>query len=119
MKTLLLTLFTILVISLLSFFGYNSYKSAKTYINSSQQLSKQQGIDEIFHTKLDKILEKISLGTYDKYSKEKISKDELEAISKKNYEMSLTYLYYFLATMMLFLLIFYLLDREFLSYIWH
>jgi uncharacterized paraquat-inducible protein A len=72
-----------------------------------------KGVDEVFHAKLDKILESLSVGIYDKYSKDKLDKDSLEDISAKSYQFSLTYIYYFFGSLILFLIIFFLLDHEF------
>jgi len=113
MKVALLSLFTFLVIALLTFFGYNAYKNADNYIKISKEISTQKGADEIFQDKLNKILETLSLGTYDKHSQETISRQELEGFAEKTYQKSLTYLYYFFGMIVAFFLIFFLLDREF------
>jgi hypothetical protein len=114
MKTVLLSLFTFLVIVLLTFFGYHSYKNADNYIKISKEISSQKGADELFADKLNKILETLTLGAYDKYSQETISRKELEQFAQQTYQQSLTYLYYFFGTMVIFLLLFFFLDREFL-----
>jgi len=114
MKTLLLSLFTFLVITLLTFFAYNSYKNADNYIKISKEISSQKGADELFADKLNAILETLSFGTYDKHSQETISRKELEGFAEKTYQQSLLYLYYFFGTLALFLLLFFFLDRDFL-----
>ncbi len=114
MKKSLLTLFTILVIALLSFFAYHAYKNADNYIKISKEISTQKGVNEIFEDKLNKILETLSLGTYDKHSQEKLSREQLERFAEATYQNSLHYLYYFYATMILFLVLFLFLDRDFL-----
>jgi len=113
MRVALLSLFTLLVITLLTFFGYNSYKNAQTYVDISKELSKQKGVDETFHSKLDKVLESLSIGIYDKYSKDRLTRKNLEDIASKSYDFSLRYIYYFFGSLAIFILIFYLLDREF------
>jgi hypothetical protein len=113
MKIFILSLFTLLVITLLTFFAYNSYTNSKAYVQINKELSAQKGVDETFHSKLDKVLETLSIGIYDKYSKDKLDLKALEDISAKSYQFSLTYMYYFFGTLILFLLIFYMLDREF------
>ncbi len=114
MKTTILTFFTLSVITLLSFFGYHSYKNADNYIKISQEISSQKGANERFEDKLNSILETLSFGTYDKHSQEKISRQQLEVFAQQTYQKSLTYLYYFFATLAIFLLLFYFLDRGFL-----
>ena len=114
MKTTILTLFTLLVILLLSFFGYNSYKNADNYIKISKEISSQKGPDDLLADKLNKILETITFGTYDKHSQETISRKQLEVFAEQTYQKSLTYLYYFFATLTIFLVLFYFLDRDFL-----
>ncbi len=114
MKKSLLTLFTILVISLLTFFAYNAYKNADNYIKISKEISSQKGANEMFEDKLNKILETLSFGTYDKHSQEKLSRQQLEGFAEKTYQTSLNFLYYFFATAVIFLLLFFFLDRDFL-----
>jgi hypothetical protein len=114
MKTLLLSLFTFLVLTLLTFFGYHSYKNADNYIKISKEISSQKGANEIFEDKLNAILETLSFGTYDKHSQERYSRQELEKFAQKTYQISLTYLYYFFGTIVIFLLLYFFLDREFL-----
>ena len=114
MKKTILTLFTLSVITLLSFFGYHSYKNADNYIKISQEISSQKGADELFADKLNKILETLTLGTYNRHSRESLSRKQLEAFAQTTYQQSLTYLYYFFATMAIFLVLFYFLDRDFL-----
>jgi hypothetical protein len=98
----------------LSFFGYNAYKNADNYIKISKEISSQKGADDIFHDKLNAILEKLSFGTYDKHSQEKISREQLETFAKKTYQQSLEYLYFFFGTALVFLILFFFLDRDFL-----
>ncbi len=114
MKTFILTLFTFLVISLLTFFAYNAYKNADNYIQISKEISSQKGADELFAEKLDAILETLTFGAYDKYSQEKISRQQLELFAEQTYKQSVTFLYYFFGTLALFLLLFFFLDRDFL-----
>jgi len=114
MKTFILSLFTFLVISLLTFFGYNSYKNADNYINISKEISSQKGANEMFEDKLNKILETITFGTYDKHSQETYSRQELEKFAENTYQTSLAYLYYFFGTIVVFLVLFFFLDKEFL-----
>jgi len=114
MKTFILSLFLFLVIALLTFFGYNSYKNADNYIKISKEISSQKGANEIFEDKLNKILETITFGTYDKHSQETYSRVELEKFAEKTYQTSLTYLYYFFGSIVIFLLLFFFLDKEFL-----
>ncbi len=114
MKKSLLILFTILVIALLSFFGYKACKNADNYIQISKEISSQKGPDDVFKDKLNAILETLSFGTYDKHSQEKVSREMLEQVANETYQQSLTYLYYFFGSMALFLIIFLFLDRDFL-----
>ncbi len=113
MKKILLTILMFLLLSLLTFFAYNSYKNSQDYITINRELSKQKGVDEMLWTKIDEVLEKLSVGIYDKYSKDKLDRDLLEEIAKKSYDFSLSYIYYFFISLILFLPIFYLLDRDF------
>ena len=114
MKKIILTLFTFLVIALLSFFGYHSYKNSDNYIKISKEISSQKGADELFADKLNKLLETLTLGAYDKHSQESLSRKELERFAEDTYQKSLTYLYYFFGMMALFLILFFFLDRDFL-----
>jgi len=114
MKTLLLSLFTFLVISLLTFFAYNAYKNADNYIQISKEISSQKSPNDVFKDKLNAILETLSFGTYDRHSQETVSRGMLETFAEETYQKSLTYLYYFFGTTLLFLLLFFFLDRDFL-----
>ena len=114
MKTLTVSLFLFLVIALLTFFGYNAYKNADNYIKISKEISSQKGANELFEDKLNAILEKLSFGTYDKHSQETISRGQLEIFAEQTYQKSLTYLYYFFTSIMIFLILFFFLDRELL-----
>ncbi len=113
MRVALLSILTFLVITLSSFFAYNSYKNSTKFIHIQRELSSQKGVDESIQSKLDKIFEKLSIGIYDKYLKKETKLQHLSDLATSSYDLSITYAYYFFATIGVFLVLFYLIDRNF------
>ncbi len=114
MRTSLLFMFLSLFISVIIFLGYNSYKNSHLFIETQKQISKQNTKDEVISTKLDQILEKLTIGVYNSYSKDQNKLNELKIKSSMKYEKSLYFLYYFFATVILGVVMFFLLDKEML-----
>ncbi len=114
-KKLLASIFLLIVsISLLIYLGFYSYQNSNSLIDTSKEISIQDSTDEILSSSFDKVLEKISFGTYDKYSKQQNVKNILEEKAEIYYQNSLKYIYYFFGVTALFLIIFYFLDEEIL-----
>ena len=112
-KKLAVSIFLLITsISLLIYIGFYSYQNSNNLIDTSKEISIQDSTDEILSLSLDKVLEKISFGTYDSYSQQQDIKKALEQKAKIYYQNSLIYLYYFFALTALFLIIFYFLDKE-------
>jgi hypothetical protein len=107
-------MFLSLFISVIIFLGYNSYKNSHLFIETQKQISKQNTKDEVISTKLDQILEKLTIGVYNSYSKDQNKLNELKIKSSIKYEKSLYFLYYFFATVILGVVMFFLLDKEML-----
>ncbi len=115
-KKLIVSIFLLITsISMLIYVGFYSYQNSNTLIDVSKEISIQKSTDEIVSSSIDKILEKISFGTYDNYSEQQEVQKVLEAKAELYYQDSLKYIYYFFAVTAFFILIFYFLDREFLT----
>ncbi len=113
MRVALLSLLISLVLTVTTFLGYNSYKNSSSYISLSKELSSTNGAKDIVDQKIDKLLESLSFGYMDDYSKTKSKKERLESLANHSYSQSFNYLYYFFGVVVIFLLIFWLVDREF------
>jgi len=113
MRTTLIYLLLILVLSLEIFFAHDSYKNSSNFINIQKEISKESGLDESINKKFDEIFEKISFGIYDKYSKESKNSKKLEIDAKSYYQNSIKSAYYYFGTVFIFLVLFYFMDREF------
>ncbi len=113
MRTTLLFLLLLLVLTFTTYFGYHSYKNASTFVSISKELSSKSDANALIDQKIDKILESLTLGYLDSYSKTKEKKERLEVIAEKSYQKSFAYLYYFFGAILIALPIFWLVDREF------
>jgi len=114
MQLLIKTSLLIIVIALLTFLGFKAIENSTNYINYSQQISKQNDTNHVLHGKVDKILENLTAGIYNKYSKKQDEVQKLEISANDNQKKALLYLYYFFGTIIIFVLMFLLIDREFL-----
>ena len=114
MRNALLSLLLLIVIFISSFFAYKAYQNSNSYISIQKELSQNRGMDETLHSKLDQIVEKLSIGLLDSYSQDKQKIDLLIDRAKLLESASKEYSYYFFGTIALFLLVFLLLDRDFL-----
>jgi len=103
-----------LVLSLLIFLGFNSVQNNTSYITYTKELSKQNNPNHKLGFKVDKFIEKLTVGIYNQYSKKLLNIKELEKKAKTNQTKSLLFLYYFFGTIIIFALIFMFIDYEFL-----
>ncbi len=94
------TLQRILIVSLLSimsYFGYVTYKEAKIYEQQTSQIATMSDANGLASEKIDALTSIISLGLVKNESKEKLKKlQERKALANKR---SKTYFYYFLLTL--------------------
>ncbi len=112
MTTLLKFVFIIFTTFTLIFLGYQSYKNSSSYIELSKIISHKNNTTKSMQKKLNKFLEELSLGIYDKYSS---NNDKLKLLSKNAdtaYNNSINYLYYFFMATFLFGIIMFLIDKE-------
>jgi len=93
---------------LLNYFGIQSYKYAKQYENSTSSIAKECDIDGVAQGKLDSIKSTLSFGFIE--NKTKIKLDKLKQEQSKNRLYSQQYLYYFIAILIIFLLISFIFD---------
>jgi hypothetical protein len=94
--------------------GFNSIKNSTDYITCTKKISKQNDPDHKLAFKVDKFIEKITAGIYNKYSKKQSNIKNLQSKAKQSQENTLLYLYYFFGTVVLFSLIFMFIDYDFL-----
>ncbi len=114
-KKLIISIFLLVTsISLLIYSGFYSYQNSNNLIDVNKKISIQKSTDKILSSSIDKILEKISFGTYDNYSEQQNIQNILEKKAELFYKDSLTYIYYFFAITAFFIAIFYFWDREIL-----
>ena len=97
---------------ILFYFGYQSYKNASTYIELSKAISHKNNTTKSMQKKLNKFLEDLSLGIYDKYSSNNDKLKVLERNANNTYNKSINNLYYFFMTVFIFGVILFLIDKE-------
>ncbi len=110
-KSLLLSTVAILLIYL----SYNILENSKQHIELSKQISKQSDTSTLLHTKVDKILENLTVGLYDNYTKDQTKTKNLIKHADDAQKKALLYLYYLFGTIIIFIAIFKLIDPEFLT----
>ncbi len=111
MRKALISLLFCIVLTLLAFFAYQSYKQSNLYISVQKELSQDRGVDQSIQSKLDKVFEKLSMGIYDDYSMDKRYIDHLEHKAQRAHRLSHQSLYYYFGVVILFLGIFWLIDH--------
>ena len=112
MSKLLKTSLLLFVSLLLIYLSYQSYQSAEEYLHTSQEISTLNNTHETVQKKIDKLLEELSLGIYSKYTQ---NREYLEAMGEKAafyHHQSIIWLYYFFATVLIFILIFWGIDFD-------
>ena len=113
MKNALLSLLFLAVLSLASFFAYEAYQNSNAYISIQKELSQNSGVNKSLHSKLNKIIEKLSIGILDNYSQDRQKIEVLKNQASHLESMAKEYSYYFFGTIAIFLLIFWIIDRNF------
>jgi len=114
MNTFIKTLLLISTITLLTFIGIKSSTNSDKYIEISKDISKLQDTDHMLGEKVEKLLEKLTVGIYDKYSQKKSKIKQLENDANDYKEKSTKLIYYFFGTILIIGLIFLYIDYEFL-----
>jgi len=97
------TVIMLLLFILLNYFGIQSYKYAKQYEQTTASIAKECGVNGLAQGKLDSIKSTISFGLIE--DKTKVRLDELKQEQSLNGLSSKNYLYYFIVTLVLFLLL--------------
>jgi len=100
---ILRTIIMLLLFILLNYFGIQSYKYAKQYEQTTASIAKECGVNGLAQGKLDSIKSTISFGLIE--DKTKVRLDELKQEQSLNGLSSKNYLYYFIVTLVLFLLL--------------
>ncbi|MCH9812508.1 MAG: paraquat-inducible protein A [Epsilonproteobacteria bacterium] len=114
MSTLIKSVLLATVISLLSFLGFQATKSATQHIHYTKSITELSNTDNALQNRVDKLLESLTAGLYDKYSNQQ---SQVQALENKAYEAqqkSLSLIYYFFGTIILFIILFFIIDKEFL-----
>jgi len=88
---------------ILNYFGIQSYLYAKTYEQTTASIAKECDVNGLAQGKLDSITSTISFGLIEDKTKAKL--DELKQEQSINRLFSQKYLYYFIVTLVLFLLL--------------
>ncbi len=104
----------IFTLALLIFLGINATKNTNNYLNLTKDISKLHNAEQLFHSKIDKFLENITAGIYDNHSKKQENIKKLKLQAQDSQKRAEIYLYYFFGTIILFIIIFMLIDRDFL-----
>jgi len=112
--TVLKSTLLVLVSVLLIYIGFKAYENSNNFILVTKSLSQKNSAQKKVRKKLDKLFEELSLGIYDKHSKNKKNYDLLERQAKKFHKYANIYLYLFFSVYLLFVILFYFLDSEFL-----
>ncbi|HHD83720.1 MAG TPA: paraquat-inducible protein A [Campylobacteraceae bacterium] len=103
-----------LVISTLLFVGYSAYLAEYRSVEISKALSARSDTTETLHQKIDSLLETLSAGLYDHYTRKNAQIQKLGKEAALQHEKSIRYLYLFFGTILLFALLFYLIDYDLL-----
>ena len=114
MTTFLKSTLLILVTLLLAYLSYQSYKNAIQYINTSKIISHRTNPTKSMQKKLNKFLEELSLGIYDRYSDNNDKMDLLEQKATTAYTKSIDYLYYYLGVIIIAGITIFFIDKELL-----
>ncbi len=114
MNLFIKTLLLISTITLLIFIAFNSVDNSNKYIQISKDISKLQDPDHMLGEKVEKLLEKLTIGIYDKYSEKKEKIKKLENNSHLYKEHSTKLIYYFFGTIIIIGILFFYIDYEFL-----
>ncbi len=118
MQVSLKYLLLLMVIMMLGYLGFSSFQHEKAYIDTTRLISIQTNTDKTIQSKLNQLLEELTLGTYNKYSKRQKALQKLQSQAALSHQKSIYYLYYFFGSVALFALLFYLIDGElFIMYI--
>ena len=102
----------ILVTATLLFIAWGAHLNEQRAVTVTQQLCTQNDTSRTLHRKIDQLLESLTAGLYGDYSRKETERRAMEAKAETLHGKSITYLYYFYASFLLFLLLFYLLDTE-------
>ncbi len=111
MRKALIPLLLFSVLTLLTFFAYQSYRQSSLYISVQKELSQDRGVDQTIQSKFDKLFEKLSMGIYDDYSTDKLYINHLEHKAQSAHQLSRRALYNFFGAVVIFIAIFWMLDR--------
>jgi len=108
MKKIFTTIIAIVLLTIMSFFAFKAYKSAKSYEEMSQVIFQKQNISELTTNRIKKFADTISLGLYhgyDKVIKENKKSKDIQLYFK---DRAIDYTIYFMATLSLLLLLYFL-----------
>ncbi len=97
---------------LLFFLAFRAYTDAERYIEIETTLLKQKDTDGTIHQKVDALLEMLSAGWYDQHTRTETTQKRLENEAKFLQQKSFKRFYYFLGTVVLFILLYTLLDQK-------
>ena len=114
MSKYLQTLLLFIVLSTLVFLAYRSYDDANKYIQTTKEISSLNNTDQAIQKKVDQFLEELSMGLYKGYTKNSNYLDGLNTKAAFYHERSIDYLYYFFGTVVVFIILFALLDIDLL-----
>jgi hypothetical protein len=106
----------IFTLTLLIFLGVSATKSTNNYLKLTKDISKLYNAEQLFHSKIDKFLENITAGIYDHHSKKQENIKILKLQAQDEQKKADIYLYYFFGTIILFIIIFILIDRDLLIF---
>jgi len=112
MSTLLKYLFLLLVTATLIFTAFHAYQDETAYVDTTREISASHDTSKALQQSIDKFLEDLSLGLYNRYSQ---NTDYLHAMELKAailHQRSVRYFYYFYATVLVALLFFAVVDIE-------
>jgi len=106
--------FSLFVVSifLLFFLAFRAYTDADRYIDIQTKLLQQKNTDQTIRQKVDALLELLSAGWYDHYTQTKTTQQTLEHQAAFFQHRSFIWFYYFLASVILFSILYALLDLK-------
>ncbi len=103
----------ICVTTLLIFLGFKAYENSTAFSDLTKYISQKNSTKEAAQKKIDEILEELSLGIYNEHSKNSKNLLLMQREAKRLHEKANIYLYIFFGVYLLFIVMFYFLDKEF------
>ncbi len=112
MGSLLKYLFLVIVTATLIFTAFYAWEDETAYVETTRAISTSHDTTRALQQRVDKFLEELSLGLYDRYSQKRDYLDAMETKATILHRRSVHYFYYFYATVAVALLFLLFIDLK-------